>query len=166
MVLVDQESSLSDQFIAFRRRRKDEVFHTCVDVHSLLWIGERHHQPLWTTFRKLSISYPTVQKVTLLAMPVKVMNDILRHEGLVPSTLVLGEFPQLRVHGPVNPARPEVLYEVSRSYQITQGMLKKDTHYCIKSLNTAIRWEHEFNHLLCAETQHCSNCRVLKRFFC
>lgn len=98
-ILVHQWSAFGEKFKIFGCLSHVDVTRTGVESHSSLRIVERYHQPLRTTFRKLSISYHTITLPLLLAMSVKAMNDTLRPKGLVPSSLVFGELPQLSSSG-------------------------------------------------------------------
>ncbi len=53
---------------------------TGVEPHSSLGMGERYHQPLRNTFRKLELMYPSQDKSLLLQCAVKGMNDTLGSE--------------------------------------------------------------------------------------
>lgn len=99
-ILVDQGTNLgkSEPFFSLAARANVEVQSTGTEAHSSLGIGERYHEPVRTTFRKLLLQYPMVRKTLLLQMTVKALNDTLGPEGLVPSSLVFGELP--RVHTP------------------------------------------------------------------
>eukprot|EP00171_Calliarthron_tuberculosum_P022911 IDg22911t1 len=86
-MLVDQGSAFgkSDAFISIATRSNVQVETTGIEAHNSLGLGERYHQPLRNTFRKLRIEYPTAPKELLLKLSVKSMNDTLGPEGLVPS---------------------------------------------------------------------------------
>lgn len=86
-------------FNSIRRASGTEINQSGVESHNALGIGERYHQPLRYTFRKLKLAYPGMSDSTRLAMALKAMNDTLGPEGLVPSALVFGEYPSLRVFG-------------------------------------------------------------------
>ena len=92
-ILVDQGSQFGDLFISMAAASRVEVQRTGIESHNSLGLGERYHQPLRNTFRKLNVSYPNVDKQSLLNFSVKALNDTLGPEGLVPSALVFGEFP-------------------------------------------------------------------------
>ncbi len=66
-----------------------------IDAQSSLGIGERYHEPLRTNFRKMRIFYPDADKKVLLSLAVKAMKDTLGPEGLVSSSLIFGELPQI-----------------------------------------------------------------------
>ena len=75
-----------------------------IQAHNSLGIGEKYHKPLRDTYRKLKIDFPKMSRQLLLALSIKAMNDTLGPEGIMPSTLVFGEFPSLRAYqGPVIP---------------------------------------------------------------
>ena len=94
-ILTDQGSNFGDAFVEIGRAHNVEVQRTGVEAHSSLGLGERYHGPLRNTYRKLRISYPNADKALTLAMAVKAMNDTLGPEGIVPSALVFGEYPQV-----------------------------------------------------------------------
>ena len=64
--------------------------------HSALGIGERNHEPIRHTFRKLRIDRPKLKNEFILSLAVKACNDTLGTEGVVPSALLFREFPSLR----------------------------------------------------------------------
>ena len=70
-----------------------ELETTGKEANSSLGIGERCHQPLRNTYRKLIHTYPSADRNLLLAFAVKVMSDTLGLEGRVPPALVFVEFP-------------------------------------------------------------------------
>lgn len=70
-ILVDEGSSLSDQFISFGSLCNVDLSQTGFEAHSSLGISERYHQPLRTTFQKLRLAHPTISRETLLSMSVK-----------------------------------------------------------------------------------------------
>ena len=75
---------------------------TGVESHNSLGIVERNHKYLRDTYLKLKIDYPNMQRQMLLALATKAINDTLGPEGIVPSSLVFGEFPILRsLYGPI-----------------------------------------------------------------
>ena len=92
-ILVDQGSQFSDLFISLGAVSNVEVRLTGIESHNSLGIGERYHQPLRNTFRKLRIAYPDKEREPLLCFAVKALNDTLEPDGIVPSALVFGEFP-------------------------------------------------------------------------
>ena len=94
-MLVDQGSAFGDSFVNIGRMHNVDVQRTGVEAHSSLGLGERYHQPLRTTYRKLMLAHPGADKELTLAVTVKAMNDTLGPEGIVPSALVFGEYPQI-----------------------------------------------------------------------
>lgn len=58
-------------------------------------LGERYHEPVCTTLRKLAIDFPTVGANLLLQLTIKALNDTLGPERLVHSLLVCGEIPHV-----------------------------------------------------------------------
>eukprot|EP00171_Calliarthron_tuberculosum_P005792 IDg5792t1 len=91
-----------------RSRANVEVQATGTESHSSLNIGERYHQPLRSTFRKMALDYPQVDKGLLLQLAVKSMNDTLGPEGIVPSSLVFGEYPKVYTTSETPQQRPSI----------------------------------------------------------
>lgn len=94
-ILVDQGTYFGDAFNTLRAIANFTVDNTGVEAHSSLGLGERYHQPLRQTFRKVMSEHPNTPPSRALAASVKAMNDTLGPEGLVPSALVFGEFPRV-----------------------------------------------------------------------
>lgn len=94
-MLVDQGTQFGDLFINMAAASNVIVERTGVEAHSSLGIVERHHQPLRQTFRRIMVQFPNCDKELALAFAQKAMNDTLGPEGLVPSSLVFGEYPQV-----------------------------------------------------------------------
>ncbi len=93
---VDEGLQLQRLFAQLSALHKIELQKYVVQSHNSLGIGERYHEPLRDTYRKLKLDHPSMQRQLLLASAVKAMNDTLGPEGVVPTALVLGEFPSLR----------------------------------------------------------------------
>lgn len=108
-ILTDQGSQFGERFIELVRLPDVEVTRTGVEAHSSLGLGERYHEPLRSTFRKIMKSRPDVEKSFALSLSVKAMNGTLGPEGLVPSVLVFGEFPQIRNKSEIRRERPSLL---------------------------------------------------------
>ena len=104
-MLVDQGSAFGDTFISIVAASNVFVERTAVEAHSSLGMGERYHQPLRQTYRKIKTDHPQSDKDLALAMAVKAMNDTLGPEGLVPSALVFGEFPPVHTNSESNVPR-------------------------------------------------------------
>ena len=85
-LMVDQGSAFgkSESFISIVNTANFDLQTTGIEAHSILGIGERYHQPLRNTFRKLFDAYPSQDKTLLLQCAVKGMNDTLGPEGIVP----------------------------------------------------------------------------------
>lgn len=94
-ILVDQGPQFGDAFIRVAAMNNVEASSTGVEAHSSLGLGERYHEPLRSTFRKMRIQYPNAEDDMLLSFAVKAMNDTLGPEGFVPSALVFGEYPHV-----------------------------------------------------------------------
>ena len=78
-ILFDQGSNLckSESFVSLAGRENVEVQGTVIKAHSSLGIGERYHEPVRTTFCKMVLVYPDVDKTLPLQMAIKAMNDTL-----------------------------------------------------------------------------------------
>lgn len=72
-----------------------EVSWTDIEAHDSLDLGGRYHGALRNTFRKLKAVHPSIDKHLAFACVVEVLNDSLSPEGLVPSLLLFGEYPEL-----------------------------------------------------------------------
>lgn len=92
-ILVDRGSPFGNLFASIGALSNVDVQRTGIESHNCLGLGERYHQPLRNTYRKLCIAYPDRDRQLLLSMSVKAINDTLGPDGLVPSALVFGEFP-------------------------------------------------------------------------
>lgn len=93
-ILVDQGTQFEkrEPFIYLAVRQNVQVEATETESHSSHGIGERYHNPLMNTYRKLRIGYPNADNSLLLQLSVKFMNDTMGPEGLVPSSIVFGEY--------------------------------------------------------------------------
>lgn len=78
------------------------------EAHSSLGLGERHHEPLRATYRKMMVSHPSIEKHWALDLFVKAMNDTLGPEGIVPSVLEFGKYPQVFTTSESRPPPPFV----------------------------------------------------------
>ena len=94
-ILADQGSSFGRLFVSIGAISGVKVEHTGIEAHSSLGLGEGYHQPLRQAYRRIKAEHPTTEPQLALALAVKAMNDTLGPEGLVPSALVFGEFPQV-----------------------------------------------------------------------
>ena len=92
-IIVDQGSNFGPTFIHMAHQRGVDVEQTGIESHNSLGIGERYHQPLRQTFRKILAEQPKADPSLALAVSVKALNDTLDPEGYVPSALVFGEYP-------------------------------------------------------------------------
>lgn len=93
-MLVDRESAFAPLFRNNVAVSMVDVDGTGIEAHSSLGLGERYHQPLHQTYRKIMAKHTNVDPQYALAAAVKAMNDTLVPEGLGPSALVFGEFLQ------------------------------------------------------------------------
>lgn len=104
-ILTDQGSQLGDRFIHIAKLADVEVGQTGVEANSSLGLGERYHEPLRSTFRKIKLSQPNAGRHLALSCAVKAINDTLGPEGIVPSALVFGEYPQVSTRSEPSPTR-------------------------------------------------------------
>ena len=105
-ILTDQGTQFQGRFVDLARAADVDVSSTGIEAHSSLGLCERYHEPLRTTVRKIMVSFPSTEKELALACAVKAMNDTLGPEGLVPSALVFGEYPQIRARSENATERP------------------------------------------------------------
>ena len=96
-ILVDQGSYFGKTFADIGAVSGVQVKRTGTEAHWSLNFGERYHEPLRTTYRKLQISFPKMAPTLILYLSVKATNDNIGPEGLVPSSLVFGEMPSVRM---------------------------------------------------------------------
>lgn len=66
-LLIDQESQYSERFIEIAWLSYVEVTRTGVEAYSSLGLGERYHDPLRSTFCKIMMSRPDVEKTFVLS---------------------------------------------------------------------------------------------------
>ena len=105
-ILVNQGSSFGDGFAELCHIGGIDVERTGIEAHSSLKLGERYHQPPRTVYRKLRSDNPAADKHLTLALTVKAVNDTLRPNGVVPSTLVFGEHPPVFTRSENQKRRP------------------------------------------------------------
>lgn len=67
-----------------------------VEAHSSIGLGERYHEPLRSTFRKIINSRPDIEEDLVLSLSLKAMNDTIGPKDFVLSGLVFGKFPQIK----------------------------------------------------------------------
>ena len=94
-MLVDQGSAFGPLFINIGVVSNVGVDRTGIEAYSSLGLGERYHQPLRQTDRKIMVEHPSSDPALALALSVKAMNDTLSPEGLVTFALVFGEFARI-----------------------------------------------------------------------
>ena len=105
-MLTDQGSAFGDLFISMAQLDQVDVQRTGIEAHSSLSLGERYHQPLRNTYRKIMKDVPSTTKTRALSCAVKAMNDPLGPEGIVPSVLVFGEYPKVNTKSETPSKRP------------------------------------------------------------
>lgn len=91
-ILVDQGSNLGPSFVHMAHPQGVDPELTGIESHNSLSIGERYHQPLRDTYRKIFSQHPKAYPSPALAVSLKALNDALAPEGNVPSEIVLDEF--------------------------------------------------------------------------
>lgn len=94
-IMVDQGTEFGDLFIHMAEENNVQVSKTGIEAHSSLGLCERYHQPLRTVYRKIIKQFPKINKSYALSLAVKSINDTLGPEGLVPSALVFGVYPEV-----------------------------------------------------------------------
>lgn len=94
-MLLDQGSQFGPLFVQLDALSNVYMQHTGVEAHSGLCLGVRCHQTLRNTYRKIIHLLPKCNRDHFLAASITAMNDTLGSEGLVPSALVVGEFPKV-----------------------------------------------------------------------
>lgn len=93
-------------FIHFALISNVSVDKTEIAAHSSLDVGDRSHQQLRQTFRKIMSSHSSTDPKILLAFAVKAMNDTMGSECLVPSALVPSALFSLRFPSIATPSEP------------------------------------------------------------
>ena len=123
-MLVDQGSYFGETFATLGALSNVDVKDTGVEAHSSLGLGERYHQPLRNTYRKIMSEHPLTPPASALAASVKALNDTLGPEGLVPSALVFGEFPPMFTNSE-SPAQRETLQDRASVAQSARKEMEK-----------------------------------------
>ena len=95
-LVFDDGSQLKDTFVELCKINAVEWQRSGTQHHNALVIGERYHEPIRRTIRKLRVDHPRLKKEFLPSLAVKTSNDTLGPEGTVPSALLFEEFPLLR----------------------------------------------------------------------
>lgn len=96
-IRINQRSRFQDSIVTVGRALGVDVAKSGIESHNALGIRERYYHPIRNTFRKLNKVYPNASDAVLLSISVKALNDTVGPEGLVPSALVVGEYPSTRV---------------------------------------------------------------------
>lgn len=96
-ILFDQSSAFdkSEPFVYLTNRSNVSIEATVTEANSSLVLGERYHEPLRRTFRKMPMDYLNIDQALLLSLCVKAMKDTLGKEGLVPLALVFADYPKI-----------------------------------------------------------------------
>lgn len=67
-ILTNRGSQFDQRFIHVPRSANVEVLRTGTEAHSSLGIGERYHEPLCTTYRRVMREHPSINKHLALAL--------------------------------------------------------------------------------------------------
>lgn len=105
---MDQGINLNPDFVRMAEIHSVDDEHTGIESHNILGVVEKYHQSLRATFRKNSVENLSADCKLTLAVSVKAMNNTLGHEGLLPSSLVFGEFPPPFTKSEMTPSRASV----------------------------------------------------------
>ena len=117
--LFDQACQFGKIFLNVATLHDIKVDSTGIEAHSSFGIGEQYHQPLRQTFRNIMADHEMTDRVLALPLAVKAMNDTLGAEGLVPSVIVIGQYPNLNILS----SKPS-----SKTTQISRKMIAGTTH--------------------------------------
>lgn len=131
-ILVDQGTQLGDLFVSLGALNNFEVQQTEIQAHNSLGLGERYHQPLRNTYRKVRTVHPNQDKKLLLSFAAKAMNDTLGTDGLVSSALVFGEFPPEHTRSEMLHRRAEMEYRAEVANMARREMEKQIAKVRIK----------------------------------
>ena len=127
-IRIDQGSAFTS--IRWTNRTKavgTDVQESDVEAHNSLGSGERYHAPLRRIFLKIREPHPKMDKNIILKLPVKVMNDTMGPEGLVPSYLVLVCIPRFPSAGsplPMQQQRMDAVQSARREMAIIFAELR------------------------------------------
>ena len=95
-LIFDDGSQFRDIFVEICDIHDAEWQRSGTKHHNALAKGERYHEPIRRTFRKLRTDHPKLKKEFLLSLSFKACSDTLESEGVVPSALVFRESTSLR----------------------------------------------------------------------
>lgn len=76
-IIGDQGTSFGPSFIRLDEHKGVKVEHTGIDAHNRLGFGERYHQTLSSTLRKMFIAHPKENFDLALCLAIKSNNDTL-----------------------------------------------------------------------------------------
>lgn len=97
-IRVDAGKNFAEKFIDIAKVSEIMVEPSGIEAHSSLGIGDRYHQPLRNTFRKMKLDFPNAGDTMLRAKSVQAINDTLCREVCVSSTLVFVLYPSLNIY--------------------------------------------------------------------
>jgi transposase InsO family protein len=104
-----------------------------IEAHNSLGIGERLHEPLRRIYEKVQMDYPHISPRIILKITVKVMNDTIGENGLVPSLLVFGVVPRFPMLSTDLPNQKE------RMAAISLAKMEMNSIIAERRVNTALR---------------------------
>lgn len=91
-----------------------------IESHNSLGLGEKMHDPLKRVYRKIKLQDSELDRVEILRLATKAVNDTVGINGLVPSYLVFGimpRFPTLPSKLPQQRRRMQILSEARAEYE-------------------------------------------------
>lgn len=135
-IITDQGSNFGKFFVHICEQNNVQAEKTGVEAHNSLGLGERYHQPLRSTFRKLKIDYPVLPDDIALSVSVKTLNDTLGPEGIVPTVLVFGDYPRLYTLSEELPSR---LTNEQRAALVTTARKEMEKHMAELRLRRSLK---------------------------
>ena len=85
----------SDEFRGNAHSMGTDVKEMPTEAHNSIGLVERYHVPLRRAFDIITKEMPQLEKEARLQMAVKAVNDTAGPDGLMPTLLIFGAFPQL-----------------------------------------------------------------------
>lgn len=99
VIRLDQGAQIKNLFTFVRRAYGVEVHQSGVESNNSLGVRKQYYYPLQMTFPNVKWFHLGMPDATLLSHLAKCMIDTLGSEGVLPATLVFGEYPFLCVFG-------------------------------------------------------------------
>ena len=91
--MFDKGSQFRDAFVEICELHEVEWQKSGVQHYISLGMGEMYHAPLRSTYRKLRVEFPHMNKRPNLCMTVRAENYTPGFDGIFPSALLFDEFP-------------------------------------------------------------------------